>query len=355
MIFESDVWIEDFEQICAASYIPWEELYHKTVLITGASGLIGSNLVYSLLYINMKRKLNLKILALVRDEKKGKKLLNAQLSESHSLTIVYGTVETLPEIPGKIDYIVHAANPTASNYFVTNPVETIHVAVSGTENVLMLAKKKHVKGFVYLSSMEVYGRPAKGYRVTEDDIAGFNPSVVRNCYPVSKQMCETLCCAYATEYLVPAKSVRLTQTFGPGVLYSDNRVFAEFMRCVVQEKDIVLKTKGETERSYLYTADAVSAILTVLLKGIPGQSYTAANPTTYCSIKDMAEIVAKEVSAGKIRVLIDEITDTSKFGYADTLYMNLDISKLKNLGWYPTKQLNEMFLRMISSVKESAE
>ena len=350
MKFESNIRKEDYDQICSVSYIPWEELRDKTIFITGASGLIGSNLVYSLLYADMKKELNLTILALVRDEKKGKTLLDNQPEGSHALSLVNGTVEELPEISGSVDYIIHAANPTASSYFVTNPVETIYTALTGTKNMLELARKKCSAGFIYLSSMEIYGCPQKGCKVTEEDIAGFNPSVVRNCYPVSKQMCETLCCAYAAEYKVPAKSVRLTQTFGPGVTYSDSRVFAEFMRCAVEQKDIVLKTKGETERSYLDTADAVSAILTVLLKGISGQSYTAANPDTYCSIKDMAEIVAKDVSEGRIRVVIDDTNDTAMFGYADTLYMDLDISKLRNLGWFPTKQLNEMFLRMISSV-----
>ena len=202
-------------------------------------------------------------------------------------------------------------------------------ALKGTENILELAKAKKVSGMVYLSSMEVYGHPEKGHKVTEDEIGALSPLDIRNSYPISKIQCESLCFAYAKEYGVPAMSIRLTQTFGPGVNYNDGRVFAEFARCVIEKRDIVLKTKGETERSYLYTADAATAILTVLLKGEPGQAYNAANEDTYCSIAQMAEMVAKQ---GGVKVRYD-IQDEVGNGYPKALYMDLDTEKLKALGW----------------------
>ena len=158
-------------------------------------------------------------------------------------------------------------------------------------------------------------------------------------------------CSYYSEYHVPVKIARLTQTFGPGVNYQDGRVFAEFARCAIEGRNIILKTKGETERSYLYTEDAVWAILTILLKGENGQAYTVANEETYCSIYEMASMVAGKYG---IQVEIQE-QDTASQGYANTLYMNLDTTKLQKLGWNPQVGLAEMYERMIQSMKKKVD
>ena len=329
MMDVKDQFIRDMEYICQTSFIPWDELKGKTILITGATGLIGYTLVHALLYANRQRHLNMQVLAVVRDLARAKERFSTVSGDS-ALSFVIGNVEHFPEINGPIDYIVHGASQTASKAFVDQPVETILTALKGTENLLELARNKAVSGMVYLSSMEVYGYPAKGHKVTEDEIGSLTPLDVRNSYPISKIQCESLCYAYAKEYGVPVMSARLTQTFGPGVNYKDGRVFAEFARCVVEKRDIVLKTKGETERCYLYTADAVTAILTILLKGEAGQAYNVANESTYCSIAEMAEEIARD---GDIKVRFD-IQDESKNGYLKTLFMDMDTSLLQRMQWH---------------------
>lgn len=319
---------QDMENICSADFIDWNRLNGKTILITGATGLIGSTLVNALLYANKKRKLNLTVFALVRSESRAKERFAEHIGDQ-SLKFVVGSVEALPEIDGVVDFIIHGASQTASKMMVEQPVETIITAVEGTKNLLDLAKEKNVEGMVYLSSMEMYGHPERGHKVTEDEAGALSPLNVRNSYPISKQQCEALCCAYASEYGVPVMIARLTQTFGPGVNYNDARVFAYFGRCVEEKKDIVLKTKGETERCYLYTADAASAILTVMLNGKNGDAYNMADESTYCSIVEMAQKVAE---SGGIKVRF-ELQDAAASGYPDTIYMDLDTSKLKDLGW----------------------
>ena len=339
--------MRDMEYICEADFIPWDRLKNKMILITGATGLIGYTLVNALLYANKERALNLKVLALVRDKDRATERFKAHIDDA-SLSLIHGCVEELPRIGQAVDYIVHGASQTASKAFVLQPVETIITALKGTENLLELARRKAVSGMVYLSSMEVYGNPEKGHKIKEDEIGALTPLDVRNSYPISKMQCESLCCAYAREYSVPVMMIRLTQTFGPGVNYNDGRVFAEFARCVVEKRDIVLKTKGEAERSYLYTADAATAILTVLLKGEAGQVYNAANESTYCSIAEMAEKVATQ---GGIKVRY-EIEEESKNGYSKTLYMNLDTSLLQQLGWRWKKIcLTEMFKILTNEFK----
>ncbi len=339
---------EELEHIWKADFIPWDRLRRQTILITGATGLIGSAIIRALVVCDERLGLGIRLLALVRDEDKAKKVFN-ELIEQGRLLLITGSVEQLPEICEPIDYIIHGACQTASKRFVQHPAETITTSVFGTMNLLNIAKEKNTRGFVYLSSMEVYGYPERGHKVKEEEIGKLSPLDLRNSYPIGKQLCEAMCCAYEAEHGVPAKIARLTQTFGPGVTYNDNRVFAYFARCVVEKQNIILKTKGETERCYLYITDAVTAILLILLKGQSGQAYNVANDNTYCSIKEMAEKVAG-IGAVQVKYGIqDEVSD----GFLKTLYMDLDTTRLKQLGWKSSESItiDEMYRRMIASFR----
>lgn len=337
---------EDLDRLIYCEYIPWEELREATVLVTGATGVIGYNLVSGLAYANIKKDLNMRILALVRNVEKAREKYTEQLKDDNSLFFLSGDMEHVPNIEQKIDYIIHGASPTTSSYFIEHPVETIKTAVKGTINMLDLAKQSKVRGFVYLSSMEVYGAPKTQDVLSEKDLGYMDPLNIRNCYPESKRQCEALCAAYASEYGIPAMIIRLAQTFGTGVSRYDNRVFAEFAKCAIQGRDIVLLTDGGSKRCYLYTMDAVSAILTVLLKGKAGQAYNVANPETYCSVKEMAELVADQFGNGKIKVKISEDkANIQKF--PPPHFYNLSVIKMEELKWNATKNLQQMYDALI--------
>ncbi|WP_310604957.1 NAD-dependent epimerase/dehydratase family protein [Anaerosporobacter sp.] len=320
-------------------------LKEKTVLVTGATGLIGKNLIRTLLEANSGAADKIRVIASVRNLERAQEIFTNYLCDE--LEFLVGDICNISPQNLKVDYIVHGASQTSSKAFVNEPVETIMTALNGTKNLLEFARLNTVKGFVYLSSMEVYGSPTTDEKINEHNSTDINTMSVRSCYPESKRMCETLCSSYEYEYGVPIKVLRLTQTFGPGVHYNDGRVFAEFARCAIEGRDIVLNTKGETKRNYLYTDDAVAAILTVLLDGKRGEAYNAANEDTYCSIYEMACLVAEKCSDNYIRVIVDEKDDTSRYGYAPTLQMNLDTAKLRNLGWKQSVGLIDMYKRMI--------
>lgn len=351
MWIENNIFHEDMQNIARASYIPWEKLQHKTILITGATGLIGFNLVSALTYVALYKDIALKIIALVRDEEQAKKRFHEILTAGAPLRFLVGDLNHIPTVEEKIDYIIHGGSPTASRYFSEHPVETIMTNLNGATHLLELARKNQSEGFLFLSSMEVYGGIHCREKVDERHASFVDTMIPRSSYPEVKRMVESLCACYADEYGVPAKSIRLTQTFGIGIRKSDNRVFAQFTHSAMNHEDIIMFTKGGTEHSYLYTADAVSAILTVLLKGDAGESYNAANEQTYCSIKEMAETVAnldiiKEKYNGPVSVVIDESKNNGKM-YPPELYMDLDTKKIQQLGWKVTRNLKEMFTRMI--------
>lgn len=324
-----------------------------TFLITGATGLIGSSIVSALLNHNKFTDNPIKVTALVRNQKKAEEIFKDYLSEN--LSFLVSDIRNIPINKMDIDYIIHGASQTSSKAFVNEPTETIMTALDGTVKLLELAKINDVKSFLYLSSMEVYGAPETEDKVYESSPTNLNTMQVRSSYPESKRMCENLCACYASEFGVPANVIRLTQTFGPGVTYNDGRVFAEFARCAIEGRDITLNTKGETKRSYLYTADAVKAIVTVLKSGLIGKAFNAANEDTYCSIYEMASLVADKCADNKINVVIRESENTQKLGYAPVMKMNLDTSALRALGWSASVGLADMFGRMITDMKANCD
>lgn len=348
-VFSDSVLIEDLE--ATAKTIDPNLVSGKTFFITGATGLIGSQIAKTILTCNRIKGTNSKIVAMVRNLEKADCVFSDFKDEN--LIIVKGDILENIDYEGNIDYIIHTASPTGSKYFVEKPVETIEAAICGTNHVLEFAKKKEIDSMVYLSSLEVYGVPnEKNETIKEDDYGYIEPLSVRSSYSEGKRMVECLCASYAAEYNVPVKIVRLSQTFGSGVEYEDGRVFAEFARCLIEGKDIILHTDGSTVRTYLYTADAVTAILTVLFKGEKGEAYNATNPNTACSIKEMAELVAGIEPEKKVDVKIQIPDDINKFGYNPQMVIRLDSEKLESLGWKPKTGIKDMFIRTIRSMTE---
>jgi UDP-glucuronate decarboxylase len=336
---------EDFEAVYKD--YDFSFLYTKSIFITGATGLLGSQLCKYLLFLNKKDNAQIKIFALARNLEKAQSVFKEQYKEP-LLQFIKGDVLNIPQINEKIDFVIHGASITSSKDFINHAVETIDTAVNGTLNMLRFAKEKNVLGFVYLSSMEAFGITDGKGQVREKDLGYIDISLPRSSYMESKRMCENLCVCFASEYGLNVKSVRLTQTFGPGISYDDTRVAAYFSRCVIENKNIVLKTEGKTKRPVLYTKDALTAILTVLKNGLKGETYTVANPETFVTIKETAQMIADKIAGGKIKVLLD-IENPAE--YAPNLNLNLNVEKLSSIGWKPSIGLEEAYRRMIEGMR----
>ena len=344
---------EDIEKLAECTFLD-ELKENASVLITGATGLIGSQIVWALACHSAAKQKKLRILALVRNEAKARAAFRDLLDAGLVMLCIGDIVEPL-QISHPVDYIIHGASATSSRYFVEKPVETIVTALKGTQNVLEFARQKQVQKVVYLSSLEVYGTPdnTKEY-IAEEDYGYIDPMQVRSSYSEGKRMAECMCVSYAKEYGVPVVVARLSQTFGPGVAYNDGRVFAEFARCAIEKRDIVLHTQGKTLRTYCYLRDAISGLFCLMLRGEAGQAYNVTNMETAITIRDMAELVCT-ITPG-IKVVIDIPQDIASFGYNPEMVIRLDSRKLQNLGWMPEVKIEEMFRRLISSmVSERAE
>lgn len=342
---------EDVEEL-VTEFTLSEELRNSTVLVTGATGLLGGQIVKTLSAFNRLKNLKIHIIAYVRNEEKARKMYEHLITRG-DVSIAVGDVNTPIQDIGEVDYIIHGASATSSQYFVSHPVETIKTAIDGTINVFEFAKKQqNIKGIVYLSSLEVYGTPEEGKKsIKEDDYGYIDPVNVRSSYSEGKRMVECICASYAKEYNLPIKIARLSQTFGPGVNYDDGRVFAEFARCAIEKRDIVLHTEGRTVRTYCYIKDAVSALLYILVKGNIAEAYNVTNMQTAISIREMAELVCREMADSKIGVKVEIPENLGSFGYNPEMIICLDSSKLENLGWKATVDLKTMYERMIRGMK----
>ena len=347
---EKNVLAEDFEAV-AQSDLPWEAFKGRSFVVTGATGLVGSLLVRALLYCDRVHGLGTKVYALVRSVEKAKQIFGETNAPEYLVADL-----AKDEIAGDFacDYVIHAAAVTTSKLMVSDPVGTIRTAIDGTEKLLKLAVEKKAQAFVYISSMEVYGQPKTDGKTAEKDLGYIDISTVRSCYPEGKRMCECLCNAYAAQYGLNVKSARLAQTFGAGILPTENRVFAQFARSAVNGENIVLHTTGESEGNYVYTADAIRAILLLLVKGESGEAYNIANEQSHTTIRNMAELVAEQIAGGAIRVVLDIPQDASSLGYAPPVKMWLDASKMRALGWEPTVGLADAYRRMIRYMGEQA-
>lgn len=327
----------------ANSFLLADEFCGSSFLITGATGLIGSSLIHCLLALDR----DIRIVAPVRNMQKAYAMFeegtkSIELIDCDFLSFDYNTI-------GSVDYIVHCAAPTSSKFFVDHPVETFDTIIKGTSVLLDYAKSHPVKGFVYLSSLEVYGSTTDDSQPITEDIQGYwDPMSVRSSYPIAKRAAENLCCSFAHQYGIPVTVARLTQTTGAGIAKDDNRVIAQFARLAAEGHDIILHTTGESARPYCYTTDAVSAIIYILLRGVKGEAYNVANEDTYISARDMADYL-KYNFAPHINVRIEL---KENMGYAPVTKLRLSSQKLIALGWHPSYGLNEMFERLIQYLKD---
>ncbi|MGT2716200.1 NAD-dependent epimerase/dehydratase family protein [Streptococcus respiraculi] len=341
--------VTEIEALVSENKDLFEHLHTKKIFVTGATGLIGSQIVLALLTANKKYDLNISITILVRSLLKAKSIFGDNIAE---LQVVEGDVRDRIEVADPIDYIIHGASVTNSLDFVQKPVDTIFTVVDGTRNMLELAKVKSITGFVLLSSLEVYGSFDGQKDVSEDDFGYLNPANARSSYSEGKRLAESLSISYATQYHLPVKVARLCQTFGPGVNYEDNRVFAQFARSIIEKKDIVLHTAGRTERNYCSIKDAIAGILYVLILGQSEEAYNVANENTLISIKDMAELVTSLEESSATKVVFD-FQDINKLGYNPEVKLKLLTKKLENLGWKPTVDLPTIFTGLIQSMRHS--
>lgn len=344
---------QDLQEILSATYIDWTRFQSKTVLITGANGMIPAYLVYTLLYLNKTRYTDTHVLALVRNGDKAKNKFQDWLDDDHLHLITQDVCNPIILPVGvKIDYIVHAASQASPKYYGIDPVGTINANVLGTVNTLNLAREQRVESYLYFSTSDVYGvvDPQK-FPFTEEDYGYIDLLSEHSCYNESKRMGEQYCVAYHTQYGIPTKIARIFHTYGPGMQLDDHRVFADFVKNIVNDEDIVLHSDGSAVRLFCYISDALKAYFKILLDGNQAEAYNVANVNGEISIRDLAQTLVDMYPEKQLHLKI-EILDGNLTTYKMKSPLKRavpSIKKLESLGWKPSISITEGFSKTIAS------
>ena len=302
------------------------ELNHRTLLITGGTGMIGKWMIDLLL-----KDTDCRIIVTGRSEDK----FRERFAASDNLTFFKWDIahEHLPPVADPVDYIIHLASNTHPVAYATDPVSTIVMNVSATKELLDLAVEKKCRRFVYASSVEIYGQNRGDVERFKEDYCGYiDSNTLRAGYPESKRCGEALCQAYIKQYGLDIVIPRIARVYGPTLQRSDTKALSQFIFDALAGKNIVLKSEGKQHFSYLHVADAVSGILTIMLKGENGSAYNVADDASNIRLHDLAQMIAMQCGR-KVVFELPDATEKTGFSPASVAVMNSD--KLKSIGWKP--------------------
>lgn len=300
------------------------EIKNVSILITGATGLIGSCIIDILITANKNFDANIKIYALARSKDRIMKRFRTEV-----VPIVQNIIEPLDN-KIEYDYIIHGASNANPRTYALEPVETILTNIIGNRNVLDYCVKHLNTRMILTSTFEVYGE-VRGCNIYTEDMSGvINQMVLRNGYPESKRCCELLTRSYVNEYGVNAVIARLPSVYGPTMLKTDSKAHAQFIMNALKGENIVLKSKGESKRTYCYVIDVASALFCILCAGQNGDIYNISNEKSVASIAEVAKTCAKIAGTKVVFDLPDEVEAK---GFSQPNNCILNNSKLRDLGW----------------------
>lgn len=326
-------YFDDICSVAANGRIPFDTLKGSNILVTGATGLIGSCLV-SVLMEHVP--VDYHVYAMGRNEARADVLFQKYNNNSHFHFIKHDLLAPMT-FDTEFHYIIHAASNASPVDFASTPVEVIKSNTMGLCNLMDYGKAHGLKRILFVSSGEVYGE-GDGRDFDEKYSGYVDCTSLRSCYPTAKRAAESLCIAYLHEYGIESVIARLCHVYGPCFSERDNRAYAQFIRNAVKGQDIVLKSSGEQYRSWCYVVDSVNALLTILMKGVPGEAYNVADDTSNVTIRQMAETIAS--IAGR-KVLFENPSDSERIGYNVVTKSVYNVDKLKGLGWESKHSLFE--------------
>lgn len=331
--------------------LPWEKLSGKTIMISGATGMIGKCLIDLLMLHNKSEKSPIHVIALSRNEARAKERFDAYWNNDCFEYLSCDVNEAIPEC-GPVDYVIHAASNTHPLQYSEDPIGTITSNVIGTKNLLDYAASHGVSHFCFVSSVEVYGENRGDTEKFDEKYLGYiDCNTLRAGYPESKRLGETLCNAYSQTYGLAFTIPRLSRVYGPTMLPSDTKAISQFIRKAAVGENVVLKSEGNQKYSYTFVTDAVSGILYTMLMGRQGEAYNVADEKSDITLKNLAEILARIAGTQVIFELPDE---KERRGYSTATKAMLNADKLKKLGWTPEISMEEGLKCTVEKIKNNS-
>lgn len=336
---------DDIKQIIEK--IPYEKCEGKTFLITGANGFLASYMTDTLMYLKQKGFIKrCLVIALCRNREKAERVFAEWLGDNDFYLLIQ-SVEEKVVYEGRVDYIVHAASCSTTHLFESKPADIMAANMIGCYNLLELAREKKVSGFLFFSSGAVYGS-ADTEEIREDETYAIDYLEPKNCYAVGKRAGEALCRAYWKQYHVPARGVRISHTYGPGIDLEDGHVYSDFAKSILNGTDLEIQGDGLACRPFCYVSDAVCAFFLILLRGEGGEMYNMANNEMSVTIKELADLLTMTVFPERnLRVIVRKPSEGKTIKK-----LPINTEKLRKLGWCPKINLQEGFRRLVTSMED---
>ena len=345
-LLDNKLYMEDIKKL-VDEHLPFAKLQNSSILVTGASGLIGSFFIDVIMYLNITNKLNCHVYAMGINEKR-KERFKSYL-DNNLFTYLIHDVNDKMDFDFSFDYIVHLASNTHPVLYATHPISTITTNIIGTKNLLDYAASFNCKRFVFASSNEIYGENKGDVELFDENYLGYiNSNTLRAGYPESKRCGEALCQAYREEKKLDIVIARFTRTYGPTMLTNDSKAISQFLMKAVNGEDIVLKSEGKQYYSFTYVYDAVYGLFTILLNGLDGEAYNISNINSDITLHDLAELIASIVNRKVIYEIPNEIESK---GFSKATKARLDGNKLIKLGWTAKYDINTGIKRTLEILK----
>lgn len=346
--FQNSVVQEDLRQM-VASELPWKSLQGKTILVTGATGMLATYITWVLGFLRNNCYIDMNVIALCRNEDKAVERFEV-FSGSNFFSLMIQDVCCPISVDEDIDYIFHLAGNASPYYIKADPVGIARTNLEGTINVLELAREKSAK-VIFASTREVYGKNEEAKLLDESLFGSLDTMDDRSCYPESKRAAETLLRSYWLQYGVETYSVRIAHSYGPTMnLKDDGRVMSDLLGDAILGRDIVLKSTGDAERAFIYITDAVLGMFTVLFNGEAGRAYNLSNEEAPIAIRELAGMIIKSLGNSGQKVVLD-IPEEKDRSYCAYKRVGLDTTALRALGWWPKVGLEDGIRRVMTSVK----
>lgn len=308
---------------------------NKTIIVTGASGLIGSNLVTKLL-----EDTTTKVIAIGRNQNKLSYVFEDYI-DNRNLNLLEHDICVPLELNESIDYIFHAAGPIAGSIIRETPVDVILPNIMGTLNIMKFMsqqrKEKNIDAkLIIFSSATVYGNAySENTVVAEENTSIADTLDATNApYSESKRMVEVIAKSYAKQENLNISIGRFSYVYG-FTKSLPNTAFYEFIKKALTGEDIVLNNTRLPRRDNIYIEDAIEGLLVVAAKGLNGESYnisTNMQGSNFAAIDEMASVIAEiinEKNGTNVKVLYKDGNFTSE--RVPGIILNNE--KLRSLGW----------------------
>ena len=348
MFINSKNYIDDIKTIASIN-IDWNNFTNKTILITGATGLIGTFLVDLLMYRNSNYNNNITVYALNRNKETAKKRFN-QYFDSPFFVSIQSDLQTSFELNVSVDYIIHGASNAHPIAYATDPIGTIITSVLGTKYILDFAYKQNTIRTLFISTSEIYGENRGDTEFFKEDYCGYiDCNTLRAGYSEGKRTAEALCQSYKNKYDINFVIARCCRIFGSTMGDDDSRSTSQFIKKTVNFEDIILKSNGEQKYSCCYVPDLCSSLLFLLLNGENGEAYNISDFSSSLSLYEIANILTEY--SGK-KIIFDLPSSVEAIGYSKITKALLDSSKLQNLGWKPLYSIKDGLIRTVNILRE---